>query len=61
MTHKKPTKMSASSISKLKPKEKRYKPARYHRVIMFTVFIKKNKTTRVRICRKNNSFNIIKH
>jgi len=48
-------------FTKLKPKEKRYKPARYHRVIMFTVFIKKNKTTRVRICRKNNSFNIIKH
>ena len=57
ITHKKPTKISLSSNNKKKPKDSKYKPAKYHTVKIFIELIKKKRITKVNICSKKKTFN----
>ena len=57
MTHKKPIKISPSSISNQTPRRTKYKPPRYHNVKRLYVFKKNIKVINAKVCNKNDSFN----
>ena len=58
MTHKKPINISASSNNSHQPKRTKYIPAKYHKVRILYVLIKKVRVTNDKICKINISLNI---
>lgn len=61
ITHKKPTKMSASSLSSKIPKLIKRSPAKYHKVRILIDVLKKNTITNNKICNKTISLNNSAH
>ena len=59
ITHKNPTKISASSRSSHHPIKTKYSPAKYQIVIMLNVVVKYIKVTRSKICNTISSLNIV--
>ena len=58
ITHKNPINISPSSNNIKNPRLNKYIPAKYQRVIIFIVFIKKIKEIIVKICKNRTSLSI---